>query len=461
MRRITRTCSNLMLAACTALSALLTAVAPVAAMDRALVIGVNEYSRLPSGSNLAGCVNDAERMAAALRRYHFQVSLLTDGQATRQGILSALDEMKGAIGGTDRVVFYFAGHGTLASHSEAVLLPSDAEDNSETHDIRTHELYDAMRAMPAASKTVILDSCFSGGMMRSIRRHAKLLSRFYFRSRLRRSLDREGKRWLLTSTNHQDSNHEVAPAGGICYYTACMGNEVSNEKDIEGNRDGLFTYYLTQRLRGQGDLWQDISSAVNRHVSDDSEDLQHPRLSPAYLNKRCFEGKRGSDDPKPCPHDLADLYSTSNPDQRIVDLSTAPTVSPVTVKQDVGFHVTIGRGGYLVLLGRDPNDEIYVMYPPNGGADAAKVSVGEMNLGHFMPDTAGTDRVKAFLFSVREGADRLLCTMSSAGPGRSGKRSTVMHALQLRRWQPLAGGSGADFYTSELINEIVPQSEAK
>ena len=92
--------------------------------------------------------------------------LLTDAQATRQGILNALTAARTATKPTERFVFYFAGHGTNSPVN--CLLPSDARKDATTGDLTRNDLYDAVRAIPARSRTIILDSCFSGGMSKSI-----------------------------------------------------------------------------------------------------------------------------------------------------------------------------------------------------------------------------------------------------------------------------------------------------
>ena len=74
------------------------------AADQALVIGVNKYPQLRPGSDLNGCVPDAQLMKTELEAYNFQVTLITDEQATKQGILSAISELKGRVSASGKVV---------------------------------------------------------------------------------------------------------------------------------------------------------------------------------------------------------------------------------------------------------------------------------------------------------------------------------------------------------------------
>src|SRR3569833_2717321 len=111
-----------------AVFAAIAAVSPARA-DQALVVGVNQYPGL-DGVNLKGCVNDAQSVATTLKeKYHINVTMLSDQTATKQDIITALDHIAGLIKPSERFVFYFAGHGTIGSNGNSVLLPSDAQEN--------------------------------------------------------------------------------------------------------------------------------------------------------------------------------------------------------------------------------------------------------------------------------------------------------------------------------------------
>ena len=74
---------------------------------RALCVGINEFKTLPQSSWLNGCVNDAEDIAATLKKNGFQarnVTVLRDAEATKEAIMNALTGMirKSKPGGTWR-----------------------------------------------------------------------------------------------------------------------------------------------------------------------------------------------------------------------------------------------------------------------------------------------------------------------------------------------------------------------
>ncbi len=146
---------------------------------RALVVGVADYSGM---SKLDGPPHDAADVAATLAsRYGFQVELLLDrpspiplpagvtlrkGPLGRDAILARLDALKAAVGRSDALLFYFAGHGL-----PGVLLPSDAtlpspSDRGTWTNLLPHgELAARLRAADAHHTLLVLDCCFSGSAL--------------------------------------------------------------------------------------------------------------------------------------------------------------------------------------------------------------------------------------------------------------------------------------------------------
>lgn len=104
------------------------------------------------------------------------IRVLNEQQATRQGILAAIDQLVVDSHRGDLVVFYYAGHGsqrldTLSSknHLDETIVPIDAWKGAE--DIRDKELalrFDKIVYDTPAHLTAIYDSCNSGTMARGI-----------------------------------------------------------------------------------------------------------------------------------------------------------------------------------------------------------------------------------------------------------------------------------------------------
>lgn len=145
----------------------------------ALLIGINTYKDAP----LRGCVTDVYlQQQLLIHRFGFNpkdILILTDGQATRQGILTAFEEhlIKQAKTG-DVVVYHYSGHGSQVRDPDcdssdclnSTFVPVDStlptnypNQGGVVQDIMGHTLFLLMDAIKTENVTVVLDSCHSGG----------------------------------------------------------------------------------------------------------------------------------------------------------------------------------------------------------------------------------------------------------------------------------------------------------
>ena len=130
----------------------------------AIVIGIDNYARpLPK---LSYAVKDAQAMAEFLRDQGYKVITLYDQQATRQAIISALqNKVAPNLTKRDRVLFFFAGHGwteTLGGKDRGYIIPSDGSAQSASY-ISMDELTTQSDYMGEARHQIfIMDSCYGG-----------------------------------------------------------------------------------------------------------------------------------------------------------------------------------------------------------------------------------------------------------------------------------------------------------
>src|SRR5262249_6816371 len=96
---------------------------------------------------------------------------LCDGKATKQAILNKLDEIAQQASATDQVVIYFAGHGwrdrdTSGKCWKYYLIPYDAAFASAAEQgIAIDDLRTVLGTLPTQELVLILDCCYSGGMV--------------------------------------------------------------------------------------------------------------------------------------------------------------------------------------------------------------------------------------------------------------------------------------------------------
>ncbi|MBK9693361.1 MAG: caspase family protein [Gemmatimonadetes bacterium] len=154
----------------------------------ALIIAIARYPRASGYSRLSSD-NDVPLIRAALLRQGFDsaaIRVLADTQATRAGILRALDDLAGAARPGDVVVIHYSGHGHQITDDngdeldglDEVLVPFDARADvdpatyhGEFH-VRDDELEPrllALRTRVAGGGNVVMfiDACHSGSATRS------------------------------------------------------------------------------------------------------------------------------------------------------------------------------------------------------------------------------------------------------------------------------------------------------
>lgn len=160
-----------------------------AGTPRALIIGIDLY-KPPAEStqsttrslwrNLNGCVNDAEAMKTMIMaKYGFSqqhIHQLYNQEASRENILSAIQELLQTSQKGDAVLIFYAGHGSQVVNSlsaeqdqrDETIVPADAYKGAA--DIRDKELAALFNRFldKGVVLTVIFDSCHSGSAGRGL-----------------------------------------------------------------------------------------------------------------------------------------------------------------------------------------------------------------------------------------------------------------------------------------------------
>ena len=155
--------------------------------DRALVVGVDEYAD-PGFTDLRGAARDARNIRWLLTEHlgfdPRQVRMLTDGDATRAGIVDGIrDWLVAGTGPGSRALFYFAGHGYFQTDGDddepdgydEALVPHDARLISRevrpmkvANLILDDEIGTLLDGLDDREVHVIVDSCHAGTMTRSL-----------------------------------------------------------------------------------------------------------------------------------------------------------------------------------------------------------------------------------------------------------------------------------------------------
>lgn len=164
---------------------------------KALVIGINDYQdrKIPA---LKTAVNDARELSNVLKtKYSFEVTLLTDRQATRKAIYQKLRDLAANATADESVLIYYAGHGEIDRVlNDGWWVPADARAGEAETYLDNTIVQKVMRSMKARHVLLIADSCYSGTLFGESRALPPLIDdRFYL------NLYNEKSRWGMTSGN--------------------------------------------------------------------------------------------------------------------------------------------------------------------------------------------------------------------------------------------------------------------
>jgi hypothetical protein len=255
------------------------------ATKRALCIGINNYPG--TGSDLSGCVNDANDWKSALEERGFDVQLLLDGQATKDAIREGIQRLvRGARSG-DIVVITYSGHGSYIPDTrgdepdarDEVLCPYDIAQNRTLSD---DELYDIFADRePGARIVFISDSCHSGSVTRMLptrERENEDRARFLPPE----SFLPSGALRAASALRARPRSGASRPFGGVLL-SGCQDTESSFDATFNQRPNGAFTYFALKTLKSlpADASYSDWFQAIRAHLPN-----QRQRQTPNYGGTR-------------------------------------------------------------------------------------------------------------------------------------------------------------------------------
>ena len=249
----------------------------------ALVIGNGSYRFTDSMPKLANPANDADDMAAALRRFGFEV--ISKKNLTKEEMDETITDFGRKIADSDAALFYYAGHG-LQVKGQNYMVPVDANIDSEAkvpyRAINVNQLLEEMESSRSRVNIVMLDACRNNPISGK------------FRS--------GGGRGLAPPAS--------MPKGTVIVYATDPGNVAA-----DGNgRNGLFTAGLLTAFKGSDLTLGDVLTRASEEVERHSNQQQTPYINgPATVLKR-FAFNMTS------PTSMTDLQPS--------EVQPAPTVPP-------------------------------------------------------------------------------------------------------------------------------------
>ncbi len=368
-------------------------VTPIAeGADRALLIGIDQY---PHVRPLVGSVNDVQSMRRfALDTLGYQpdqIQTLLDGEATREGILNAFDRwlIAGSQPG-DRVLFYYSGHGYQmpdtngdeADHLDETLVSVDTEPDGHggfQHMISDDELGVRFAQLTGRRTTVIIDSCHSGTITRSLlgpsspqsrktldpgsagptRDFSKALADHRNEESLIKG-DHQRVVWSAVSAAQVALvDEEATPQGGV-FTRRFLAGLRDRKADRNGNGEVSYTELL--------DYVREESAAYCQRRSRDCPLGLTPTLEidTAYQGQPVFAFETR---PMPIPELATELLAHDNPLQAKLEILPGETFRLGEVMQ---IRVTSPRDAYLVVLDLNAQGQTTQIFPNKFSDKAGK-----------------------------------------------------------------------------------------
>ncbi|MCB0060711.1 MAG: caspase family protein [Caldilineaceae bacterium] len=267
---------------------------------RALLVGINQYEK-PYITPLHGCINDIALMADILcNNFGFSeenVKFLRDSEATRAGILSALDVLIDDTGENDIVVIHYSGHGSQMRDREGdepdgfdeTIVPYDSGRYEDPNrDITDDEIYGRLLRLSQKTTyiTLIFDCCHAGTIVRD-----PFGMQMRWVERDQRSIDHLPAS-PITQEEPLPDKQNVGPSGWLplgdryVLIAGCRDEERSCEYLFQQGKSavphGMLTYFLCQELATSqpGTTYRDVFERAATQLAA-IYTRQHPQMEGA------------------------------------------------------------------------------------------------------------------------------------------------------------------------------------
>ena len=125
----------------------------------AIIIGIDNYSRLSGFSGLKYARKDSKDLQEALKNLGYEVKVLLDSQASKSFILDAINDIyKLQMNGEGSVIFIFSGHG-FNNNNDDVLATYDSIRNVQDSGLRLTDVHDNLKRTNAKQVMIFIDAC--------------------------------------------------------------------------------------------------------------------------------------------------------------------------------------------------------------------------------------------------------------------------------------------------------------
>jgi len=383
------------------------------AEQRALLVGVGKYSA--PGNDLPGIALDIDLMRDTLVHMGFkdsQIKSLLDEQATAANVKAAIgDWLTKGVKPSDRVVFYFSGHGSNVPDFDGDE-PDGVDEVLVSHDVRLikrqgkrslsgvvldDELNALLNAIPSKNILTIVDACHSGTSTRSFNLDDKSLAAdpVFVKSFIYDGMP-EGDQSIRTrsAAGAAEQNFVSISAAG------------DDEKAIGTSKGGMFTIGLAKAITesasaGENATIHELRDKAASYIEErlHSSRVHHPQVTGnTKLAAGALRIVPVAEGNGPNRKKLTEMVQ-----EQAAGFKLESTSAVYEVDEPVVLKMEIPMDGFLNVVTVDAHDNAIVLFPNQYHADnavkAGSFSIPTKNMAFDLPaaEPLGPTFVAAFV----------------------------------------------------------------
>lgn len=212
----------------------------------AILVGVNDYKEDSTYPDLSNPLNDVQDIESVLKDKcglsPNNIQKYTDSQATKNNIKNGISQLSEKVTSEDLVIFFFSGHGGFLyqdfppvdeiDREDEYIAPYDSriESGNFLNTISDDELQSWFDRVNSCNTVIILDSCHSGGITKSL---------------VKENADQTATLNEVKKNRTRDISRDI---NSYKYLVLMASDDMETSSDGGDLNNGLFTYYYVEGL---------------------------------------------------------------------------------------------------------------------------------------------------------------------------------------------------------------------